>query len=278
MNKVNLYFAPLLLLVLFVLCPASSAADNYVQSFPKGLIDWTNGVVDAFGVGMPLQNSGNAAKERAVAKRNALALARKNLVDLVEGIRIDSKCTVKDLIQKGSVSVKSFRKALLNSQLVDLSYRRDGSVKATVAFWFSGSFFELLLPKSIVVIENVKQPNKLLGKKKPFTGVVVDCRGFKVEPSLVPKVVDEDGGVVYGPAYASRDCAVKHGMVVYVRGISAGRKNPRVSPRPLCVKGIRTAKSGVSDIVISNADGAWIRSTASNLELMKKCKVVIVLD
>jgi len=46
----------------------------------------------------------------------------------------------------------------------------------------------------------------------------------------------------------------------------------------LIVKGIGTSRTGRTDIVISNADAAKIKSAASNLSLLQKCKVVIVAD
>jgi len=44
------------------------------------------------------------------------------------------------------------------------------------------------------------------------------------------------------------------------------------------VKGVKTQGPGRSDVVISNADAAAIRSAADNLTFMKKCRVMIVLD
>ncbi|MBN2123081.1 MAG: hypothetical protein JW821_02205, partial [Deltaproteobacteria bacterium] len=111
-----------------------------------------------------------------------------------------------------------------------------------------------------------------------ITGFVVDCRGIEVKPALVPRIMDENGNVVYGSAYVSRDHAVKEGMVGYVQEIEAMGDHFRSGATPLVVKGIRTADAGATDIVISNADGARIRGSASNLELLQRCRVTILLD
>jgi hypothetical protein len=41
---------------------------------------------------------------------------------------------------------------------------------------------------------------------------------------------------------------------------------------------MKTQGPGKSDIIISNADAAALRSAADNLTFMKKCRVMIVLD
>ncbi|MDP2725751.1 MAG: hypothetical protein Q8O44_05680, partial [Syntrophales bacterium] len=64
----------------------------------------------------------------------------------------------------------------------------------------------------------------------------------------------------------------------YARDLTAAQSNPRVTNNPLTVKGVKVQGQGRSDIVISNADAASIRSAADNLTFMKKCRVMIVLD
>ena len=67
-------------------------------------------------------------------------------------------------------------------------------------------------------------------------------------------------------------------MVAYARGLAKARDNPRVGPKPLIVKGLRTVKARSSDIIISNADAQQIRASAENMTFMKKCRVMVVLD
>jgi hypothetical protein len=264
--------------ILFALSASSVSGENYIQSFEKGQIDWSNGIVEAIGIGTAPADTANPAQSRAIAKSQAEASARSSLYELIADLRVDSKNNVKALLDRQGVKVESLKQSLQQLQLVDISYLEDGSVKATVAFQVNGPFAELVLPDDIVVIETVLQPERPQEEDRPFTGLVVDCGGFPVEPAMVPSIVDEDGNVVYGAAYASRDYAAERGMIAYARGLDSSQKNPRVGPRPLNVQGIRTAKTGVSDIVISNSDASKIRGSPSNLRVMQKCRVIIVLD
>ena len=99
-----------------------------------------------------------------------------------------------------------------------------------------------------------------------------------MHPALAPRIIDEDNNEVYGSAYASRENALIAGIAAYAKGLNAAEIHPRAGKSPLIVKGIRAANTGPCDIVVSRADAARIRGTASNLKLLQRCRVVIVLD
>jgi hypothetical protein len=264
--------------LLLLLWASSAFGQNYIQFLEKGEVDWSNGIVEAVGIGTAPAETENPAQSRAIAKSRAETLARSQLYDLIEKLQVDSAHNVKALIDRQQVRLEALRESLSRCRVVDIAYLEDGSVKATVAFKLNGPFADLVLPKDIKVIEPVVQPKRPEKKSDAPTGLVVDCGGFSVEPAMAPSIVDEQGEVVYGSPYASRDYAVERGMVSYAKNLAAAQSNPRVAPRSLTVKGIRTSKTGPCDIVISNADAAEIRGSASNLRVMHRCRVIIVVD
>ena len=85
-----------------------------------------------------------------------------------------------------------------------------------------------------------------------------------------PKIFDENGQEVYGSGYVSREFAVQQGMTGYARDLTAAQTNPRVTDEPFMVKGLRTEGPDRSNVVISNADAAKIRSASENLLFLKK--------
>jgi hypothetical protein len=214
-----------------------------------------------------------------MAKKAAIIAAQQNLLETVRRVRIDSKTLVKDFVTQSDLIHTEFQRFIQHPQVVDISYLSNGSVKATVAIKLTGPFAEMLLPKSIRDIHPVKQPktpNKQEGKA--CTGIVVDCRGLQVRPAIVPRILDEDGNEVYGSKYVNRKYAVEQGMAGYARSLKKAQKDPRVANSSLTVKAIRAAKSGPSDIVISNSDADGIRGDPRNLRFLQKCRVMIVLD
>jgi len=262
-----------------LLLPLPTWAINYFQYFPNARVDWSNGIVEAKGVGSPPASSVNAAQARALAKNAAINTARRNLFDIVKNIPINSLITIGDFLDKNQIVYSELIAFLRGSKVVDIRYLPDESVEVMLSTQLNGFLADLVLPKTIRIINPIQQPRRDgEGENSHFTGLIVDCRGFHVRPSMSPRILDENGKEVYGSVTVSRDYAIGHGMVGYTKELEDAKVDLRVANRPLAVKGIRTSKNGLSDIIVSTADAAKIRGTASNLNFLQKCKVIIVLD
>ncbi len=277
MKKPMIHIFTLLVLSIWM-WPTSCFAKEYIQSFKNGKINWSNGVAEAVANGSSPKGTLGPNQARTMARIEAISSARLNLLEIINGIQIESRTWIKDLSARSETIREGIYRLLINSRLIDIVFKKDGSVTATVAMEVIGPLAELVLPESIVSISPVKQAKAPNNNSDHHTGLVVDCRGFKVETALAPRIVDEDGKVVYGPVYVSRDYAIKRGMAGYIKDLESALNHPRIGPKPFVFKGLRTAKTGPSDIVISNADSAKIRGTASNLSLLKRCRIIIVLD
>jgi hypothetical protein len=250
-------------------------AGTYQQTYEQGRVDWTNGMVEVWATGKPPARTHTPAQARALAESQAEILARHDLIGLLQSIRIDSKSTVKEALDHEGARDKLVAAILKDSYVVERSVSADGKVKVAVAIRLNGSFADLVLPKSIMTIRTVEQSQK---KEEPFTGLLIDCRGIPLSPAMVPMIVDEEGQVVYGTAFVSRDYALEEGMAAYARGMAKARDNPRVGAKPLMVKGLRTVKARSSDIVISNADAGKIKRAGSNLSFLHRGRVLFVME
>ena len=54
--------------------------------------------------------------------------------------------------------------------------------------------------------------------------------------------------------------------------------NDRVAPTPLSLKGVKAEGPNKTDIVISNNDAAQLLSMAENMNFLRQCKVMILVD
>jgi hypothetical protein len=250
-------------------------AETYVQTFEQGRVDWTNGVVEVWATGTPPLQVLSPAQGRALAENEAETLARDHLIDLLQSIQIDSKSTVREALDSQGARDALVAAVLRDSYVVEKSLLSDGTVRVTVAIKLNGCFGDLVLPKTIVTIKTVQQSPK---KTERFTGLIVDCRGISLTPAMVPTIVGEDGQVVYGTAYVSRDQALEEGVAAYARGLAKARDNPRVGPKPLIVRGLRTVKGRSSDIVISNVDAGRIKGAGSNINVLHRGRVLFVTE
>ena len=256
-----------------------------IQEFDNGNINWSEGTITALGIGAPPPNAINMAQARAMARRAAIVVARRNLLELLQGVQIDSMTLVKEAIVQSDIMRTSIQGVVRNAQIIDTAYLSDGSVEVKVAMNMSGQLANTILPQHSPAVPWATGPSVATATSKTLksssdiiTGLVVDARGLGARPAMSPKIVDEKGKEIYGSAMVNRQYAVQQGMAGYSRDLSAAQGNSRVTANPLTVKGLRSVGPGKSDIVISNSDATRILSAAENLLFMQKCLVMIVLD
>jgi hypothetical protein len=69
-------------------------------------VDWTAGKIRATGTGMPPQDGSNETVRREMAKRAALTDARRNMLRIIEQMRIDDKQDMKSAMRDKNVASK----------------------------------------------------------------------------------------------------------------------------------------------------------------------------
>ncbi len=261
--------------VLSGLALADPGAD-FIEIKKEGRINWSKYTITAEGVQAP------ASKSTSDAHRHALMKARREALQkihrLVQSIRIDSFSTLQALFHKNDTVLAKVENLIQDARVIDQRYDSDGTTRVTMQLSLLGAFSQLVLPRDVKQIESIKTipPQK---KEAPiFTGLVVDATGIETRPAMVYKIVDETGQEVYGPAFANRDSAVRHGITGYVTDLALAQQNERVSFYPLVLKGLKTYFEAPSKIVISNKDASNLKGTSEHLDFLRKCRVMIVID
>lgn len=260
--------------------------NNYVQQFDNGKIDWQTGMVTATGIGAPPAKSTNIAQARAMATRAATVVARRNLLEIVKGVQIDSATAVEDFIATSDVIVSQVKGFLQNSQILDTAYMSDGSVEVTVGVSMNGGLAEVVVPKSVPfrpvagpapAVSAPSAPSAPMADGK-YTGLVIDARGLQAKPAMNPKITDLNGNEIYGTALVSRDYALQQGMAGYAKDPAKAAQNSRVTDRPLVVKAVSAAGKAKTDLAISPEDAMKVKALAQEGGFLEKCRVMIVLD
>ncbi len=165
-----------------------SAAKEVMERVAGGEINWSQGTITAKGSGAPPKEARNIAQARLMAERAALADARRNLLEVLRGVQVDSASRVEKFILKddqirlqaegfiqGSVEMKNLRR-----------YLSDGAIEVTVAVNLSGDFLPLLLTAA----ERQRGPAKSaspLEARKP-----IPQEEPKAPPSQPPPVPDAE--------------------------------------------------------------------------------------
>ncbi len=258
--------------------PSLPSGDGYVQYFDTGHINWQEGRAVAIGIGAPPAAASNPAQARAMAVRAATVVARRNLLELIKGVSIDATTTVNNYMTADDTVVSQVRGYLQNTRVLDTAYMSDGSVEVTVGIGLRGDFADVIIPKTTPF--GSKEPPQIGQPVEgvAYTGLVVDARGLEAKPAMTPRIVDEEGEVIYGAAYVDRKFAVEQGMAGYAKDLKAAAANARVGDRPYLVKAVRAEGPAQTDLVIKTEDAQALKSMSGTLTFLEQCRVMIVLD
>ncbi len=301
------------------LCQQKVSASEWTQIVEqmgdKGKINWSEGYIEAVGIGAPPERYIGKPQARPMALRAAQVDAYRNLLEVTKGVRIDSQTLVKDFTVESDVIKAQVEGLVKGAKVFNREYMSDGTVEVTLRMPLAGGFSKVMAPKVLeqkqevpitppapqvtppvetpvappvtptpqvevppTPTPQVTQPAAPPAPSVVYTGMVVDARGIQARPAMSPRILDENGKEVYGSMNVDREYAIQQGMTGYARDLTAAQSNQRVTNNPVSVKGIKTEGAGRSDIVISNADAEMIRSAADNLSFLKKCRVMVVLD
>jgi hypothetical protein len=272
-------------LLAWALATGSAVADDFLQQIGQGSVNWTKGTIQGKGIGAPPEKYYGKPNARPMAIRAAKVVALRNILETVNGVRVDSETVVRDFAVDSDVIRSQVQGIVRGARQVNVEYMSDGTVEVVMEISMFGEFTSALLPPSVGSMPTaVISPPASDGTASSapasaeYTGLVIDARGFGVRPAMAPKVMDESGQEVYGSAFVSREYAVQQGMTGYAKDLDGARGNDRVTNNPLVVKALRVEGPGKCDLVISDMDAAMLRGAADTRGFLEKCRVMIVVD
>ena len=114
---------------------------------------------------------------------------------------------------------------------------------------------------------------------KPYTSVIIDSTGQKIDRCMSPKIRRADGSEVWGSVNAPADLVLERGIASYVTSMEIAQTNGRCGTNPLILKAI--GKSGGqfnSDPVISDEDATLLLAENEKSGFLDKLNVIIIKD
>ena len=267
-------------------------ADDAVVEVDNGAMNYSNGWITATGIGGISPQAQNPGMARGMAVRAAKIDAMRNLLETVLAVAVTSETSVRGAAVENDV-IKTKVKGMVKGARIrdinedgrhdtnDFRYLSDTSIEIEMEIHMSGISSIVLPPAGYAEAQAGVAPPSA-GTSAPIsgstTGLIIDARGVGARPAMSPKIVDQNGGVVYGPSSFTRDYAIKFGVAGYSKDIETAKSDPRVVGNPLIVRGIGVQGSNGTDIVVANGDAATIRRAESSGKVLSSCKVMIILD
>jgi hypothetical protein len=146
--------------------------------------------------------------------------------------------------------------------------------------YFSDSGVEVEIEVPLALLSDVVDPDATQvpppGKpdgEKSNTGLVIDARGLKVTPSLLPRLLDDGGKALYSIDSLSNEARKQSAVAAYVQSLDDAQKSQKAGEKPLVIK---AAKATGTDLQLAPEDAKKL--AALNTSFLADGKVVIVLN
>jgi len=278
-----------LCLIVFILSSLALGQYGYgvvpgavVEETENGAINYTQGIITATGIGSIPEYAVNAGQARAMAIRAAKVDARRQLVEMVNGITLTSETTMRNRMADEVVKEKVAGVIRGAYQVGETKYLSDTSVEVAMAVSMSG-ISEIVIPVSTTVTPPslLPQPEGVTAQPAqtgPYTGIIIDAKGLGVRPAMAPKIVSQNGTVVYGPGNYTREYAIQFGVAGYSKSLETAAEDMRVKGNPLVIKAVSVQGTNMADLVVSGQDGWQMQSAEQKYSVLKDCRVLILLD
>ena len=255
---------------------AALAAPAAARAAP-GSVDWQRKVVKCTGAGAAnLRDAGgNPAVARIGAERAAKLDALRSCMETLKGVQLESGRTVGGALQSDAALSGKVEGIVRGFQVVGKPrYFSDGGVEMDVEVPLEGALSDALLPKPGKTEAPPPAPAGAAAARAD-TSLVVDARGQKVVPALAPRIVDESGKEIYGPASLGESGRKAGGAAAYAHDLEAAKLalEDRVGANPLVLKAVRAQGS---DVVISTADAKSLQGR--DLAFLAEGRVVILAE
>lgn len=253
---------------------AAPSAFDVVDETESARTNWTESYIEARGQAVPPAGKEKLAQGKLLARRGALVDLQRNLLEYLQGVRVDAKTTMKDFMATDIVRTE-VQGMVQGVEVLEATW--DGEVYTVVGRIRLEQLRRALEPALPEKPQSRPLPSPSAPTKKgsaSYTGLVVDARDLPLVPAMTFRIVDETGKEVYGLASVDKERFLSSGLCDYHNSLDYAKGAPRVSDGPLVVKALRVVGPENVDIVVSNKDGARIRGSAYDFRV--PCRVSVV--
>jgi hypothetical protein len=270
----------------------SMALVNPVGAQSTVVVDWRAGVVETESVGFSKEGL-DETRSKMMSQRAAKLMALRDIAEFIQGVHVSSETTVEDAMMVGDVVQGRVQSVIKQAHQIGATrYDSNGMATVRMRVKFEGNLADALLPQSgfgtfsQLGFGSLPQPGipdadhpQAPESTANVTGLVLDARGLNLVSAMVPRILAEDGQVIYGPGQVNRESAVQNGgLVAYEKTLQAAYQNDRVGNAPLTVKAVSGQGTYRANAVISEQDVHKIQKAVEGRTFLNQCRVVFVID
>ena len=232
---------------------------------PYGCIDWSAMRLHAVGHGFSGSDMENPRRALRMAERAAKLDAFRNLLELFQNVRIDSRTEIRDYVTHNDTAYNRLAGVLTRTATEQREDLRQGGVRLRVSAALTGQvaaiLWEIYPPADGVAMEvrpegepekqawQVRAPIRLGESVTSFSGLVVDARGLGFIPSLRPTLYAPDG-LLYPVSEETVRSAVANGFAGYFREMDAALNSGRCGDAPLILRATALTTGGAGGLLL----------------------------
>ncbi len=265
---------------------------SLAQAAPAEPVDWNSGIITVEGYGTPPDRAKTPTKRFALARRAAIIDGYRALAETIRGVYVSSNSTVKDLEVESDIVKARVETLVQGARIVSQETLPDGGCKVVMQINMYGSSSSLAdairpaLEKEGTEVEPFKESipsvttttttntstTTTTTVQGNYTGVIIDCRDFEVNPIMSPVIRLQDGTPVYGYKNLNPDKVIHFGMAAYSHGQNMTQ---RAGSNPLVIHATGMERHNAYP-VISDADANHMLAENKVSHFLDNCKVVIM--
>lgn len=262
-------------------------------------VDWSQEFIYAVGDGVISSDESNTSKSYQKAQGEGKMKAVAGLLGLLESTPLNYKSTGSEYISKdqslrdkieerlAGVEVVNEKQVTENGEMVVKvtvrvpMYGASGVGSAVLQSVFQREMTPMGAPAGLTIEKKGDPGTSTIeaSASGPFTSLIVDCTGLKIDRALNPKLRKTDGTELWGTPGMNSSFLQNHGAVCYVKGLDEAKRNSLAGANPLIIQAAgRAGSKFMCDPIISNPDADRAASENQTARFMDKFNVIFVLN
>jgi len=288
---------------------ASGAATPVVDLIGDGKIDWTKMELRARGFGVAPAFAKTPAQITTLAREAAIMAAERNLLKVINGVKITSDTTVETLVLKNDATRSRVSGLLKGAVIVSEGPYKEVGYEVVMATSIYGKKslaqsidlagqLQVAAPHATIIppaskeesaspvtpapakpVEPATPPENVALAREAYTGIVIDCRGLDLSRALCPRLLDQDHNNLWDLLAVSVELVNDRGIAGYFHADDPALPE-RVGKHPLTVKACAVSGHGMfkTDGVISTEDAARLRAENARSLFLNKLNLALLVD